>query len=148
MKAPLSWLREYVAIDLPVEELADRLAMTGTEVERVSTAGVPTDEQIQERFVVGKVLTCERHPNADKLSVRSMWGRSIRAPSCAGRPMWRRGRQFLYACPALVMPGGFEMKQVKLRGVVSSGMIMSEGGVGVRSQEQQHPGLPHAWEGW
>ena len=41
MKAPLSWLREYVRIDLDVDELASRLALTGTEVERVSEVGVP-----------------------------------------------------------------------------------------------------------
>ena len=69
MKAPLSWLREYVPIEMTVEELSSRLALTGTEVERVTDVGVPGDEENLERFVHGKVLHCVRHPDADKLSV-------------------------------------------------------------------------------
>jgi phenylalanyl-tRNA synthetase beta chain len=69
MKAPLTWLREYVPIEMDVEELASRLALTGTEVERVAQVGVPGDPENLERFLVGKVLDCQRHPDADKLSV-------------------------------------------------------------------------------
>ncbi len=147
MKAPLSWLREYVAIDLPVEELADRLAMTGTEVERVSTAGVPTDEQIQERFVVGKVLTCERHPNADKLSVCTVdVGEEHPRTIVCGAPNVAAGQTVPVCLPGAVMPGGFEIKQVKLRGVVSSGMIMSEEELGFAPKSSGILELPDAWE--
>ena len=69
MKAPLSWLREYVPIELDPLELASRLAMTGTEVERVDVVGLSQESGNLDRFVVGKVVSCERHPDADKLSV-------------------------------------------------------------------------------
>ncbi|HEU5141814.1 MAG TPA: hypothetical protein VFU04_01530, partial [Solirubrobacterales bacterium] len=65
MRVPYSWLREYCDPGIPAGELAERLAMTGTEVERVATLGPPSTEG----FVVGHVVECERHPNADRLSV-------------------------------------------------------------------------------
>ena len=68
MKAPLSWLKEYVAIESGVDEIASRLALTGTEVERVAEVGVAGGENLR-YFVVGKTLECRRHPDADKLSV-------------------------------------------------------------------------------
>ena len=65
MRVPLEWLHEYCRPDLSAFELADRLAMTGTEVERVETHGVAA----LENFVVGKVVEAGRHPDADRLSV-------------------------------------------------------------------------------
>lgn len=147
MKAPLSWLKEYVTIDLPVEELAERLAMTGTEVERVSLAGVPDDEQIQERFVVGKVIACERHPNADKLSVCTVdVGEEHPRTIVCGAPNVAAGQTVPVCLPGAVMPNGFEIKQVKLRGVVSSGMIMSEEEMGFAPKSTGILELPEAWE--
>jgi phenylalanyl-tRNA synthetase beta chain len=67
MKAPLSWLRRYVRIDISVDDLASRLALSGTEVERVTEVGVPGNSENLACFVVGKVLDCQRHPDADKL---------------------------------------------------------------------------------
>ena len=65
MKVPYSWLREYCDPGLPVEELADRIAMRSAEVERVSRLGPPDPDG----FVVGKVLSAGPHPDADRLSV-------------------------------------------------------------------------------
>src|ERR1700755_1828219 len=65
MRVPLEWLHEYCAPDLDVFALADRLAMTGTDVERVEPHGVSA----LERFVVGKVLDAHQHPDADRLRV-------------------------------------------------------------------------------
>ena len=147
MKAPVSWLREYVAIDLPVEELAERLAMTGTEVERVATVGVPAEERIQERFVVGKVLACERHPNADKLSVCTVdVGEEHPRTIVCGAPNVAAGQTVPVCLPGAVMPGGFEIKQAKLRGIVSSGMIMSEEEMGFAPKSTGILELPASWE--
>ena len=68
MRVPYSWLREYCDPGTGPGELAERLAMTGTEVERVGAVGPPSAEN----FVVGKVLTAEPHPNADRLRVCSV----------------------------------------------------------------------------
>ena len=65
MRVPYSWLREYCDPGVEPAELAERLAMTGTEVERVGTVGPPSAEG----FVVGKVLSAEPHPDADRLRV-------------------------------------------------------------------------------
>lgn len=147
MKAPLSWLREYVAIDLPVYELAERLAMTGTEVERVAQVGVPPEEDILERFVVGKVLACEKHPNADKLSVCTVdVGDGQPRTIVCGAPNVRAGLTVAVCLPGAVMPNGFEIKQVKLRGVVSQGMIMSEEELGFAPRSTGIMELPDVWE--
>ena len=147
MKAPLSWLREYVAVDLPVEELAERLAMTGTEVERVSLVGVPPDERIKERFVVGKVLTCGRHPNADRLSVCTVdVGEERPRTIVCGAPNVRAGQTVAVCLPGAVMPNGLEIKEAKLRGVVSSGMIMSEEELGFAPKSTGIMELPDVWE--
>ncbi len=65
MRVPFSWLREYCDPGIGAGELAERLAMTGTEVERVVSVGPPSAEG----FVVGRVLEREKHPDADRLSV-------------------------------------------------------------------------------
>ncbi len=65
MRVPLEWLREYCDPDLDVHGIEERLTMTGTKVEAIHHHGVRSPE----RFVVGRVLACERHPNADRLSV-------------------------------------------------------------------------------
>ena len=68
MKVPVSWLREFVDFDLPVEELARRLVFTSCEVDRVVHRGVPGGANY-EHFVVGKVVEADKHPNADKLQL-------------------------------------------------------------------------------
>ena len=65
MKVPESWLRAYCDPPLRTAELAEELAMHSIEVERISHLGAPSADS----FVVGKVLSVERHPGADKLSV-------------------------------------------------------------------------------
>ena len=61
MRLPLTWLHEYTTPDMPVRDLATRLAMTGTEVDRIHLHGVVDVEH----FVVGRVLSAEQHPDAD-----------------------------------------------------------------------------------
>jgi phenylalanyl-tRNA synthetase beta chain len=147
MKAPLSWLREYVEVDLDPEELASRLAMTGTEVERVDVVGVRPEEDILERFVVGKVLSCEKHPNADKLSVCVVdVGEETPRTIVCGAPNVAASQTVPVCLPGAVMPNGFEIKQVKLRGVVSSGMIMSEEEMGFSGKSAGILELPEQWE--
>ena len=65
MRVPLTWLREYCDPALDVREIEERLTMTGTKVEAIHHHGV----RAPERFRVGYVTRCERHPDADRLSV-------------------------------------------------------------------------------
>ena len=118
----LSWLREYCDPGMDPAELADRLVMTGTEVERIDTVGPPSAEG----FVVGKVVEREQHPNADRL--QRLHGRHRRrraARSSAAPPTSPPARPSPSPCPGRRMPGGEKLRKAKLRGVPSEGMILS-----------------------
>jgi phenylalanyl-tRNA synthetase beta chain len=147
VKAPLSWLREYVPIEMDVEELASRLALTGTEVERVAPVGVPGDGENLERFVVGKVLECGRHPDAEKLSVCrvDVGEREPRTIVC-GAPNVAAGQTVAVVLPGGVMPDGTRIREAKLRGVVSAGMILSEAELGLATKSPGTMVLPDSWE--
>ena len=96
MRVPYSWLREYCDPGVGAGELAERLAMTGTEVERVGTIGPPSAEG----FVVGKVLSAEPHPNADRLRVCTVdTGDGERTIVC-GAPNVAAGQTVPVALPA------------------------------------------------
>ena len=147
MKAPLSWLREYVDIDMDVSELADRLAMTGTEVERVSEAGVPGDPENLSKFLVGKVIDCRRHPDADKLSVCTVnVGEAEPRTIVCGAPNVAAGQTVAVVLPGGVMPGGTKIRDAKLRGVPSAGMILSEAELGLAAKSAGTMVLPDDWE--
>jgi len=101
--------------------LADRLVMTGTEVERIDTLGPESGDG----FVVGRVLEREQHPNADRLSVcRVDTGEGERTIVC-GAPNVDAGQTVAVVLPGATMPGGMKIRKAKLRGVPSEGMILS-----------------------
>jgi len=119
MRVPYSWLREYCDPGVEPDQLAERLAMTGTEVERVGTVGPPSAEG----FVVGKVLSAEPHPNADRLRVCTVdTGDGERTIVC-GAPNVAAGQTVPVALPGATLPGGHKIGKAKLRGVESMGMI-------------------------
>ncbi|MGH2988845.1 MAG: phenylalanine--tRNA ligase subunit beta [Solirubrobacterales bacterium] len=122
MRAPYSWLREYCDPGLEVEELAERIALRTTEVERISYVGPPSADG----FVVGRVASVERHPDADRLTVCEVeTGDGTRTIVC-GAPNVAAGQTVPVAVPGAVMPGGEKLGRAKLRGVTSDGMILSE----------------------
>ncbi len=119
MRVPYSWLREYCDPGVEPGQLAERLAMTGTEVERVATVGPLSADG----FVVGKVLSAEPHPNADRLRVCTVdTGDGERTIVC-GAPNVAAGQTVPVALPGAVLPGGHKIGKAKLRGVESMGMI-------------------------
>ncbi len=127
MKVPYSWLREYCDPGVEPGQLAERLAMTGTEVERVGTVGPPSAEG----FVIGKVLSAEPHPNADRLRVCTVdTGDGERTIVC-GAPNVAAGQTVPVALPGATLPGGHKIGKAKLRGVESLGMICSASELGV-----------------
>ncbi|HVY77094.1 MAG TPA: phenylalanine--tRNA ligase subunit beta [Solirubrobacterales bacterium] len=128
MRVPYSWLREYCDPGLEPGELAERLAMTGTEVERVGAVGPPSAAN----FVVGKVLAVEPHPDADRLRVcRLDTGDGEERVVVCGAPNVAAGQTVPVALPGATMPGGMEIGEAKLRGVRSAGMICSASELGV-----------------
>ncbi|HSD79337.1 MAG TPA: phenylalanine--tRNA ligase subunit beta, partial [Solirubrobacteraceae bacterium] len=128
MRVPLQWLHDYTRPALSTRELATRLAMTGTEVERIHRHGVAA----LEHFVVGRVLTAERHPDADRLSVCSVAvGEGDTATIVCGAPNVAAGQTVAVARPGAVMPDGTVLGRARLRGVASEGMILAEDEVGI-----------------
>ncbi len=148
MRVPVEWLHEYCAPELDVQRLAERLAMTGTEVERVERHGVDAPEQ----FVVGRVLEASRHPEADRLSVCmvDVGGPEPQQIVC-GAPNVAAGQTVAVAKPGAVMPDGTILATRTLRGVESHGMILAEdelaigtehAGIMVLEEDHLRPGMP------
>ncbi|MEN9316304.1 MAG: hypothetical protein RIS35_2697 [Pseudomonadota bacterium] len=133
MKFPESWLRSFCNPDWTTEQLADRLTMAGLEVEEVASAA-PAFSGV----VVAEVKSVTRHPDADKLNVCEVdTGAGIRQIVC-GAPNVAPGIRVPCATPGAVLPGGFEIKPVKMRGVESDGMLCSARELGL---SEDHGGL-------
>jgi phenylalanyl-tRNA synthetase beta chain len=123
MHVPVEWLREHCSPDVTTAELAERLEMTGTEVAGIATRGVDAHD----RFVVGRVLSAEQHPDADRLKVCTVdVGEDEPAHIVCGAPNVAAGQTVAVARPGAIMPGGVKLKKAKLRGQVSEGMILAE----------------------
>ena len=131
MKVPYSWLREYCAPDITLEALEQRLTLSGTKVESIHHHGVGAAEG----FVVGKVLSCGKHPDADRLNVTTVDVGDGDEPQqiVCGAPNVAAGQTVAVARPGATMPDGTKLKKAKLRGVESLGMILSEDEVGLAS---------------
>ncbi len=122
MRVPLNWLREYCSPDLDTAAIEERLTMTGTKVETILHHGVPSVEN----FVVGRVLTSEPHPDADRLKVCTVdVGEDEPAGIVCGAPNVAVGQTVAVALPGARMPDGTKIKAAKLRGVPSNGMILA-----------------------
>ena len=120
MKIPMKWLREYVDVNMAPQEYASRMIMTGTAVEGVDKTGEQFDG-----VVVGRVLTCEDHPNSDHLHVCTVdVGGEAPLQIVCGAPNVAAGQLVPVALEGARLPGG-KIKRGKLRGVESQGMICS-----------------------
>ncbi len=123
MSVPFTWLRSLCDPGLEPRALAERLSMTGTEVERVTHSGAPSGEN----FVVGRVLEAVKHPDADRLRVCTVdIGEAEPETIVCGAPNVAAGQTVAVALPGAVMPDGTKLGKAKLRGIVSNGMILSE----------------------
>jgi len=133
MRAPLSWLRDYVDIPAPADELARRLAISSLEVERVIDVGVADVDGNLGRFLVGKVLEVEAHPNADRLRVCQVdVGEGDARQVVCGAWNFDAG-----ATVAVALPGAYlpilerPLDERELRGQASRGMILAEDEIGL-----------------
>jgi len=135
MRVPIEWLHEYCRPELDTTALADRLAMTGTEVERIEHHGV----RELEMFVVGTVLAATQHPDADRLRVCLVdIGAGEPTQIVCGAPNVAAGQTVAVAKPGSVMPDGTRLKVAKLRGQESNGMILAEDEVAIGTE---HDGI-------
>ena len=136
MKISLNWLRDYVQLEASVEEISRAITFLGFEVEGVVSTGAPQLEHV----VVGEILTRVRHPNADKLSVCTVDvgpAGGVKTIVC-GAYNCDAGARVLVALPGAVLPGNFQIKQSKIRGQLSDGMMCSPDEIGLGGE---HAGL-------
>jgi phenylalanyl-tRNA synthetase beta chain len=120
-------LRDYVAIEMPLQALADRLAVSTCEVDRISHIGVVDEDGNLGHFRVGRVLEAGKHPNADKLQLCAVdVGEGEPRSIVCGAWNFGAGATVAVALPGAVIPGGLKIEARKLRGEVSEGMILSE----------------------
>ncbi|MBP3767293.1 MAG: phenylalanine--tRNA ligase subunit beta [Prevotella sp.] len=133
MNISYKWLKEYVDFTLTPQEVCDALTSTGLEVDAL--------EEVQsirgglKGLYVGKVLTCEMHPNSDHLHVTTVdLGRDVPSQIVCGAPNVAAGQKVIVADLGCVLYDGdkeFQIKKSKLRGVESCGMICAEDEIGI-----------------
>jgi phenylalanyl-tRNA synthetase beta chain len=124
MRVPVSWLREYVSFDMPPRELGELLSMTGTKLEAVHRIGVPSGAEL---FRVGRVISREQHPDADRLSLCTVdVGDGEPRQIVCGATNFDAGATVGVALPGATLPDGTVLRVAKLRGVESHGMMLSE----------------------
>ena len=122
-----NWLREWINPDISSEALADVLTMGGLEVEEMEPAA-PAFTGV----VVGEIIECNKHPDADKLNVCKVnIGQAEPLQIVCGAPNARVGIRVPCATVGAVLPGDFKIKNAKLRGVASSGMLCSAKELGI-----------------
>ncbi|HTX70882.1 MAG TPA: phenylalanine--tRNA ligase subunit beta [Thermoleophilia bacterium] len=148
MRVPFSWIKDYVTFEGTVSEMAEVLTMSGTEVEGIDWVGAPRDPENLARFVVGKVLTKEKHPNADKLNLCTVEvgekNGGVLQIVC-GAHNFRAGDTVPVSMSGAVLENGLKLKKANLRGVESNGMIMSLQELGY---EEKSPGIEVLPDGW
>jgi phenylalanyl-tRNA synthetase beta chain len=122
MKFPLSWLKEHLETDASAEEIADKLTAIGLEVEELSNPA-----EAFAPFKVAKVLTAEKHPQADKLQVLTVdAGTGEEIQVVCGAPNARAGMLGVFGPPGAYIPGiDLTLKVAAIRGVESRGMMCS-----------------------
>jgi len=140
MKVPVSWLKEYVDLDMSLEDIAHRLTMGGNEVDSIEQTGW------LDNVVVGHVEDVRPHPDADRLRLVTVNNGSDTAEVVCGAPNVAAGQKIAYASIGAVLhdayadePGTMKkLKRSKIRGVVSEGMVCSVRELGIG---EDHDGI-------
>ena len=150
MRIPVSWLRDYVALEMPLEELAERLSVSTAEVDGIERRGVADTDGNLGLFRVGRVLEAAKHPNADRLQLcRVDVGEREPRQIVCGAWNFGPGATVAVALPGAVLPNGLQLDQRKVRGELSDGMILAEDEVdlgtdhsGIMILPETEPGTP------
>ena len=133
MNISYKWLKEYVDFDLTAQQVSDALTSTGLEVDALEE--VQSIKGGLKGLYVGKVLTCEAHPNSDHLHVTTVdLGKGEPSQIVCGAPNVAAGQKVIVADLGCVLYDGdqeFVIKKSKLRGVESNGMICAEDEIGI-----------------
>ncbi|HEV3273175.1 MAG TPA: phenylalanine--tRNA ligase subunit beta [Candidatus Methylacidiphilales bacterium] len=120
MKFSLRWLSRYIDLAVPVPQMLDRLTLSGAEVEHVASTGVDSP-----LVVVAQILSSSPHPNADRLSICQVNDGAATRQIVCGAKNYKVGDKVPLALPGAKLPGGLLIKESKLRGELSQGMLCS-----------------------
>jgi phenylalanyl-tRNA synthetase beta chain len=132
MNISTRWLREWVNPDVSDIELSEKLTMAGLEVDQIAPVAPPF-----EGLVVGHVVGCGKHPNADKLSLCEVdIGTGENLQIICGAPNVRKDLKVAVATVGSVLPNKLKIKRAKLRGVESNGMLCSESEMGISDSHE------------
>lgn len=129
MKISYNWLKDFINTELSSTEIAEILTDIGLEVEGIENKGISIEDL--DKFVVGEVISCENHPNADKLKVTQVdLGDGVIEQIVCGAPNVAKGQKVPVATSGAIIKdengNEFQIKKVKLRGESSNGMICSK----------------------
>jgi phenylalanyl-tRNA synthetase beta chain len=135
MKVPLKWLKEYVNINLPAAEVARRLTMAGTETSLVTLG------ESWEGVVIGRIEAVEPHPNADRLRLVTVDTAVEKQKVVCGAPNLTIGDKIAFAAVGTELIDGYSgkkavLKEARIRGVVSCGMVCSEKELGISDSHE------------
>ena len=133
MKATLNWLRDFVDIEMDIEELADKLTMAGLEVEEIIRLGEGLDD-----IVVGNIVDVKTHPEDKKLSIARVDIGKETVEVISSAPDVRIGLKTALALPGVVLPGGVKVEKRVFKGIESTGILLAEDEMGLT---QDHTGL-------
>jgi phenylalanyl-tRNA synthetase beta chain len=150
LRVPVSWLRDYVAIEMPLAELAERLSISSAEVDGIERRGIADTDGNLGLFRVGRVLEAAKHPNADRLQLcRVDVGEGEPRQIVCGAWNFGAGATVAVALPGAVLPNGLQLEQREVRGQLSDGMILAEDEVdlgtdhsGIMVLPETEPGTP------
>ena len=132
MIVSIDWLKDFVDIKESPEELAEILSSVGLEAEYINSFSEISN------VVIGKVISVESHPNADRLNVCNVNDGKKDYQVVCGAPNVQTGQTIAYAKIGSTLPGGFKLEKIKLRGVDSSGMICSAKELNI---SEEHDGI-------
>ena len=138
MKISFNWLKDYINTDLDSKEVSEILTNIGLEVE-----GMEAFQSVKgglKDLVIGEVITCEKHPNADKLTVTTVdIGKEELLNIICGAPNVKAGQKVVVAPVGTSLFKGeesFKLKKAKIRGIVSEGMICAEDEIGISTSHE------------
>ncbi len=137
MRLTLNWLKDYVETDLSPEELADLLTMAGLEVEAVEHLGDGL-----EGVVAARLVSVDKHPDADRLTLCRVYAGGEEAHVVCGAPNVRKNMITAYAAPGVRLPGGMAVKETRIRGQVSHGILLAEDEMGLTDDHNGVMELP------
>ena len=132
MKISYSWIKDFLDINLTIDEVAETLTMLGLEAE------ISTNFDELKEIIVGEIQAIKKHPNADRLNICKVFDGVNTLSVVCGANNVSKGIKIAFSPVDSVLPGNFKIKEAKIRGEISKGMICSERELGI---SDEHDGI-------